>query len=57
MSPRSFLFAVAAVAMAFGVTAVTVSPAIAAESGFVLRSGGLDLGPAPTRVGTAHAGN
>ena len=36
MSPRPFLFAVAAVAMALGTTAVTVDPAFAADSGAVI---------------------
>ena len=43
MSPRPFLFAVAAVAMALGATAATVSPAIASDTGLAVRYGDLDL--------------
>ena len=50
MSPRPFLFAVAAVAVALGTTAATVSPVYAAESGVVVQYDDLNLGSAAGRA-------
>jgi len=50
MSPRPFLFAVAAVAVALGATAATVSPAIAAESGVLVQYEDLNLDSAAGRA-------
>ena len=50
MSPRPFLFAVAAVAVALGTTAATVSPSFAAESGVVIEHADLNLANAAGRA-------
>ena len=50
MSPRPFLFAVAAAAAAIGSTAATVSPALAAESGIMVPHQDLNLGTAAGRA-------
>ena len=50
MSPRPFLFAVAAVAVALGTTAATVSPAYATESGVLVSYEDLNLNSAAGRA-------
>ncbi len=44
MSPRPFLFAVAAAAAAIGSTAAAISPALASESGILVPHDDLNLG-------------
>jgi len=46
MSPRPFLFAVAAVAVAVGATTATVSPAFAADGGVLVQYEDLNLNSA-----------
>ena len=50
MSPRPFLFAVAAAAVALGTTAATVSPAFAAERGVLVQYEDLNLDSAAGRA-------
>jgi UrcA family protein len=50
MSPRPFLFAVAAVAVALGTTAATVSPSFAADRGVLVEHEDLNLASAAGRA-------
>jgi UrcA family protein len=50
MSPRPILFAVAAMAVALGTTAATVSPALAAEAGVEVHYRDLNLNSAAGRA-------
>ena len=50
MSPRPFLFAVAAMAVALGATAATVSPAYAADSAVLVQYEDLNLDSAAGRA-------
>ena len=50
MSPRPFLFAVAAVAVALGATTATVSPAFAAATEVLVQHEDLNLGSAAGRT-------